>query len=662
MTLTRREFFGLSVFVLLPSESDGQRARPALPKDIGAWLHISQDGKIVVYTGKAEVGQNTRTSLTQAVADELSVPLESVQLVMADTSRVPFDMGTFGSQSTPVMSPQLRRAAAAARETLIGLAAEQWKIDRAELNVKAGGVTARDGRTAKFTELTRGRKLVETITADGGMKPPGAWTVAGKSAKKAGGRDFVTGRHQYASDIRRPGMLYGRVLRAPAFGARLDRLEPDAALIRDGDFAGVAAPDPVAASAALSRLKPGWSAPPPQVSDTELFTSLQQTAGAPRVVHEAGDAAQQFANVGRRLTASYTVHYIAHAPLEPRAAVAEWADGRLTVWTGTQRPFGVRDELMRIFGLSDDQVRVIVPDTGSAYGGKHSGEYAIEAARLAKAAGKPVKLVWTREEEFTWAYFRPAGVIEIEAALGPDGLLNAWTYRNYNSGTSAIRTPYDIGHQRIEFFESKAPLKQGSYRALAATANTFARESAMDELAGIAVMDPLDFRLRNMKDPRLRAVLSAAAERFRWTGSKGRADGLACGTEKGSYVASCSEIALEAGKLKVKRVVTAFECGAIVNPDHLKSQVEGAVVMALGGALFERIRFDGGRILNSRFASYRVPRFSDVPEIEVVLLDRKDLKSAGAGETPLIAVAPSIANAIAGATGERRRSLPLTSG
>lgn len=350
--------------------------------------------------------------------------------------------------------------------------------------------------------------------------------------------------------------------------------------------------------------------------------------------------------------------------MEPRAALAEWTSGKLTAWTGTQRPFGVREELMEAFGLSEGQVRVIMPDTGSAYGGKHTGDAAIEAARLAKTAGKPVKLVWTREEEFTWAYFRPAGVIEISSGIDRNGRITAWAFDNYNSGGSGIRTPYDVPNQEITFHPAQSPLRQGSYRALAATANNFARESHMDALAHAASMDPLAFRLNHLKDARLRAVLEAAASAFGWDVAEpeaGHGFGIAAGTEKGGYVATCAEVAIEpdTGNVQVVRVVEAFECGAVINPNHLKNQIEGCVVQGIGGALFESIAFEDGRITNPSFSQYRVPRFSDTPNLEVVLVDRKDLPSAGAGETPIIGIAPAVGNAIFDATGVRLRSLPM---
>jgi nicotinate dehydrogenase subunit B len=437
--------------------------------------------------------------------------------------------------------------------------------------------------------------------------------------------------------------------------------------VRDGDFVGVAAPSEVEAARALASIKAEWK-PGPKVSAKDLFTDLKKGGGEARegrgsAGQRAGSTQQRVAAADVRLEQTYTIAYIAHAPLEPRAAVARWDEGKLTVWTGTQRPFGVRGDLARDFRLSDTAVRVIVPDTGAGYGGKHTGEAAVEAARLARAAGKPVKLVWTREEEFTWAYFRPAGVIDVKSGVKRDGTLTAWEFHNYNSGGSGIHSLYEVPNQLSIFHRADLLLRQGSYRALASTANHFARESHMDELAHAVHIGPLEFRLKNLKDERLRAVLEAAAGAFGW-GRKSAADhgiGIAGGAEKGSYVATCAEVAVDrsSGRVQVIRAVSAFECGTIINPDHLKNQVEGALVQGLGGALFEAIEYEDGKILNPKFSKYRVPRFRDTPAIEVVLLDRKDLPPSGAGETPIVGIAPAVGNAIFDACGVRLRSLPM---
>ncbi len=697
----RRDFikaFGAGIIFIIPlsralaqQRGRGESGRPGsgnqLPNDIGAWIHIDEDGGVTVFTGKVEMGQNIRTSLAQAVAEELHVPFATVHLVMGDTELTPFDMGTFGSRSTPTMAPQLRKAAAAAREVLIDLAAQQLSVEPASVKIIDARFVNRDkSKTLSLAEVAKGRKLVKVIPENIITTQPKDWTIAGTSVTKVGGRNFVTGKHQYTSDIRREGMLYGKVVRPATFNAELITSDTRAAeampgvkVVHDGNFIGLVAADPQTATKAANAIASDWKSPG-QPANAELVSVLRKPTTERRGGGEGGGGgsrpqgsiADGLAAADKKLEQTYTVAYIAHAPLEPRAAVAEWKDDHLTVWTGTQRPFGVLSELATAFHLSEEKVRVIVPDTGSGYGGKHTGECAIEAARLARAANKPVKLVWTREEEFTWAYFRPAGVIDIKSGAKSDGTITAWEFHNYNSGASGIQIKYDIPNNDIQFHPSNSPLRQGSYRGLAATANHFARETHIDELAHALGIDPLAFRLKNISDERMRAVLQATAKAFGWGGDKpapGHGFGIACGFEKNGYLATCAEVAIEqptgknadkkTAKVKIVRVVEAFDCGAVVNPLHLKNQIEGSITQAIGGALFESIKFENGKILNPRFSDYRVPRFSDVPLIEVVLIDRKDVPSAGAGETPIVGLAPAVGNAIFNATGIRRRSLPM---
>jgi nicotinate dehydrogenase subunit B len=482
-------------------------------------------------------------------------------------------------------------------------------------------------------------------------------------------------------------MLHGRILRPPSRGAALRSADlsqaeamPGVIAIHEGDLVGVAAPDATLAERALAAIASSaeWDEhPQPAEADLEAWLRdhpIDEAGWEGAFHHESGDVDWALASAPITLSATYRAASIAHVPLETRAAVAEWdADkgGRVTVWTGTQRPFGVREELAEALDLSLDGVRVVVPPTGSAYGGKHTGEVAIEAARLARAAGRPVKVRWSRAEEFAVGYLRPAAVIDVRAGLEPRGVggvsgtVTAWEFRNINSGPMAILTPYDVPNQRIDYQPAESPLKQGSYRGLSATANTFARESAMDELAHELAVDPLAFRLRHLADDRLAAVFRAAAEGARWPGVPGRPGekaglGIAGGIEKDARVATCVQVRVEgSGELHLERIVTAFDCGAIVDRENLQNQVEGATVMALGGALFEEIHFTARRIVNGSMTEYRVPRFSDVPPIEVILIDRPDQPPAGAGETPMIAVAPAIANAIFSATGRRLRTMPL---
>jgi isoquinoline 1-oxidoreductase len=677
--LTRRDFLrfggaGIFVCIVAPVASQetaqGPRMTPQpAPDQVAGWLHIDERGRITAYTGKVEIGQNIRTSLAQSVADELSAPLASVTMVMGDTDRTPFDIGTVGSFTTPQVMPQLRRAAAVARTIVLDLAAQRWALSPGDLVIADGVVRhPATNRSAGFGELTRGERLVRQIPASEPIKPGTEWTVAGRQATKIDNEEIVTGRQKYVSDLSRPGMLYGKVVRPAAMGATLASVDDSGArrmdgvtIVRDGGFVGVAAAKPWIADQAAGAIKAQWTPRPGQPSASTIFEYLKANAETPAPRPPALQQALETA--AHRLERTYTVQFIAHVPLEPRAAVAEWNGDSLTAWVGTQRPFGVREELAQAFRLPPSQVRVIVPPFGSGYGGKHTGEVAVEAARLAKAAGKPVKVVWTRAEEFQWAYFRPAGVIEIAAGTTADGVLSAWDFVNHHSGRSAIEGVYDVANSRTQFVTLTPPLRSGSYRALAATANNFAREVHVDELASLAGLDPLAFRLKNITNPRARAVLEATAGRFGWSSAppRGRGTGIAVGFDKGGYVATAVELEPRPDQEpRLHRVTVAFECGAIVNPDGLRHQIAGGVIQGIGGALFEAIDFADGRVLNGTMRQYRVPRFADVPPIDVVMVDRKDLPAAGAGETPIIGLAPAIANALARAGGERRRSLPLT--
>ena len=661
--LERRQFVkllggGLLIVAAAPTafgqESGRQRGQGnAEPKELAAWLHIDERGHVTAATGKVEIGQNIRTSLSQTVADELHVPLSSVTLLMGDTSKCPFDMGTFGSRTTPFMAPLMAKAAAAAREMLIDRAAASLGVERSALTATDGRVSAANGKSIAYGEITRGQELTGVIPAEPAIEPRSAWRVRGTAAKKIDGRAFVTGQHRYTPDLTRPGMVYGRIVRPDSLGATLAAADDSRAraltgvtVIRDGDFIGVVAPTERAAVRAANAIQSTWKPLEGQPSSDTIYDYLKRTAvtGGAQATAVGSSSVPAGARV---FEASYRIPYIAHVPLEPRSAVAEWADGALTVWTGTQRPWGVRGELADAFHLPEDKVRVIVPDTGSGYGGKHSGECAIEAARLAKAAGRPVKLVWTRAEEFMWAYFRPAGVIDVRSAVDANGRIVLWEFDNINSGPAGVETPYDIPVKKTVHHPAKTPLRQGSYRALAATANNYVREMHIDEMARALAVDPLEFRLRHLTDDRLRNVLKAAADKAGWPrpSQPGRALGIACGHEKLGYVATVAELSKAAGGYKVERLVTAFECGAVVNPDGVRNQVEGSMVQALGGATFEAIDFADGRIRNGSLEQYRVPRFKDVPPLETIILDRQDLPSAGAGECTMIGVAPAIGGA-----------------
>jgi isoquinoline 1-oxidoreductase subunit beta len=655
----------------------GFRGGPPAP--LSARFHFADDGTITVLSGKVDGGQGARGQLAQAAAEELRVPLDRIKMVLADTALCPNDGTTAGSGTTPRTVPAVRQAAAAIRKLLSERAAEKWSVDAAAVEMRDGKfVDLAAGKSATYVELAKDEALAKQLgePAPNGTQvtPVADWKTLGQEHGAPLTHDKVTGRHQYPSDIKRPGMLYGRVLRAPKYRAKLTSVDlgPAKAVdgivaVEDGEFVGVAGPTAFAAGQAIETVaktaKWGDVEMPP--SD-KLFDYLREhvEGGVPK-----NPFAEETSKGAKTLRATYTVAYVQHTPLEPRTALAEWNDGKLTVWTATQNPFGVRGELAQAFRLADDAVRVIVPDFGSGYGGKHTGESAIEAARLAQAAKKPVMLRWTREEEFTWAYFRPAGVNDLEASLDDRGRIATWWHLNINAGGNAVESPYNVARKQARSVGSRPPLRHGSYRALASTGNVFARESFMDELAAAVGADPLEFRLAHLEESRLRSVLEDAAKRFRWkervkNKQPGRGVGLACGTEKGSFVACCAEVEVDQARkaIRVVDVCQTFDCGPVMNPDNLRNQMEGAIIMGLGPALSEEVQFADGAITNATFRKYRVPHLRDVPKIVVHATNRLDVDPAGAGETPIIGIAPAIGNAVFAATGERLRSMPMRLG
>ncbi|UCD52520.1 MAG: xanthine dehydrogenase family protein molybdopterin-binding subunit, partial [Phycisphaerales bacterium] len=663
--LSRRAFVQLVgaglIITVTEGPSLGQRRDQGgslLP--VAARVRLNADGTFHVMTGKVEEGQGPRAQLTQAAAEELQVAPDRVKLIMADTALVPDDGITAGSRTTPRTVPAVRQGAATARELLKGLAAERWNVDRSTLKVTNGVITNRAGdQTISYADLAKAddvsRLFQQGVSSDVAVMDVEQWDVLGTSFPRPNLRDLVTGAHRYPSDIVRPDMLYGKTLRPPSYGATLENIDlssvadmKDVVVVRDDQFVGCAAPTSFRAAQAVETLAKAasWKTVP-HSSSKDLFAHLKKNAriGGRSRPRTRGSVDDGFAQAEKVLSATYEAAYIQHTPMEPRAAVAEWNEGKLTVWAGVDWPQRAQRDLARAFDIGTDRVRVIVPDMGGGFGGKHSAEAAEAAARLAKAAGRPVWIRWTRADEFTWAYFRPAAVIECKGGLDGSGKLTAWDFTTINPGGAALDTPYDIANTRVLSAGTDAPLRQGPYRCLGATVNNFARESFMDELASAAGTDPLAFRLAQLQNSRIRTVLVKAAREFGWSTRRKKVTpelgvGLACGTEKNSVVAACVEVAIDRaeGEIKVNEVCEAFECGPIQNPANLTSQVQGCIVMGLGGALKEAIEFEDGKILNTSFSGYRVPRFRDVPKIDVHLVENRGIPSAGGGETPIIAI------------------------
>ena len=671
---------GLMITIATPAFAQ-QRRGQGRARPVSARLVLNKDGTITALSGKVEEGQGPRAELSQAVAEELRVAVDRIRLVMADTDLVPDDGVTAGSRTTPRNVPQMRVAAATAREMLTDFAAQKWNLDPSQLELRDGVIAGpAPEQRMSYADLAQMEDVSALLTRDvragTAIGPVESWQVLGKSVRRPNGRDLVTGAHRFPADVQRPGMLHGKVLRPPAYGAILESVDlaaayamSDVVVVHEDQFVAVAASSSFRARQALDAMAKTakWKHSAPAVSNANLFTHLKENASGRERTTTRGEADPAMSAAAKVLEREFEIAYIQHVPMEPRAAVAEWSGDRVTVWVGCDGPFRARGTVARELGVPDEQVRVIVPDMGGGFGGKHTAEPAVEAARLARAAGKPVSVRWTRQEEFTWAYCRPAAVIECKAGLDAGGSVAAWQFKNINAGGSAVDTPYAIPNTTITTVGSASPLPQGSYRGLGSSCNNFARESVMDDLAAVAGKDPLAFRLAQLENPRLRRVLEKAASEFGWAARRNAVTpelgvGLACGTEKNSVVAACVEVALDrqAGTIRVTEICQAFEAGPILDPDNLRAQVQGCILMGLGGALTEELEFENGAILNPRFARYLVPRFQDVPpKVDVHLVEDRTINPAGGGETPIIAVAPAIGNAVFAATGIRLRSMPM---
>jgi nicotinate dehydrogenase subunit B len=644
------------------------------PPTGGAWLHVGPDDRVRAFSGKAEVGQGTRLALQEIVARALAVPRTGVEMCMGDTDLCPWDMGTFGSRSMPDAAPALAAAATGARTALLRLASTRLERPLEGLEVVNGQVRAKGADpSVGYGSLVRDLRELYVVPEDPAPSNGSTAGAGSLTTRPDELSDVVTGRRGYVSDLSRPGMLYGAVLWPPVRGAHLRSVDPglDAddgslTIVHDGPFVGVAAATSAQARRRLSGVVATWERPSlPSESDIEPYLRAHPSKGDDWDTESdtEGDVGQGLAQATSRVSAEFRTAYIAHVPLEPRCALAEWSGDRVTIWVGTQTPFRARATVAQALGMSEDDVRVIVPPTGAGFGGKHGGDVATAAARLARAARRPVRVAFTREEEFRNGYLRPMSIVEVRAGADARGHLTAWSAHNLNGGSSALVPPYRVRNRSISNTLSDSPLAQGPYRSLAAIANNFARESVVDELAHATRLDPREFRDRNLEDERLRAVLRTAADLADWEHrerANGVGWGLAVGEEKGGRVATVAQVSVDRGRrVHVDRMWSAFAAGTIVHPDNLRSQVEGAHVMALGGALFEALHFSDGSATNPRLSEYRVPRFSDLPDIEVELVNEPAEPPAGAGETPMIAVAPAVANAIFDASGQRLRSLPL---
>lgn len=687
----RRDFIRLlggGIVVLFNADlSDllGQEARTRVyPTDFNAYLRIGGDGRVTVYSGKIEMGQGVVTSLAQMAADELAVSLNAIDMVMGDTALCPFDQGTYGSMSTRFFGPALRAAAAEAKAVLLALGAERLGTPRAALGVESGVVFVSSDRTKRVTfgELAKGQKIVRRLEGKAVTKSVAEFRVMGRPEKRRDARAKVTGRAQFAGDVRLPGMLYARVLRPPAHGSTLKSVDTTAAsrlpgvvVVAEGGLVAVLAPDPEAAERALSLVKAEFDPPRPAFDDRTVFAHLLSVAGEGQEREKKGDLAEGERQSVSLFEGEYLNGYGAHASIETHTALARLEGGTMTVWASTQTPFPNRQAIAQAVGLPGENVRVITPFVGGGFGGKSGdGLQAIEAARLAKATGRPVQVCWSRAEEFFLDAFRPAAVVRIRSGVDAERRISLWDYQVYAAGSRSAEQFYDVPNNLIRTYGrwgSGTPkmhlFATGPWRAPGANINVFARESQIDTMAAKVRVDPLEFRLNNISDRRMRGVLEAAAGRFGWKKGPapgGRGLGVACGIDAGTYVALMAEVRVDGatGRVKVLRIVCAQDMGLVINPDGATMQMEGCIMMGLGYALSEEVRFHGGQILTRNFDTYEVPRFSGMPEVGTVLVKNDELTPQGGGEPALVPVGAVVANAIFDATGARLFEMPMTAG
>ena len=687
-SLHRRDFIRLlggGIIVLFNADlSDllGQETRTrGYPTDFNAYLRIAGDGRVTIYSGKIEMGQGVVTSLAQMAADELAVSLDSIDMVMGDTALCPFDMGTYGSMSTRFFGPALRAAAAEAKAVLLTLASEHLKTPPDTLSVEDGMVFLTSDRKTRVTfgQLAKGQKIVRTLDGKAVTKSVPEFRVMGRPEKRRDARAKVTGRAQFAGDIRPPGMLFAKVLRLPAHGAALKSVDTSAAarlpgvvVVNEGGMVAVLHSDPEAAEKALALVRADFEVPKPAFDDKTVFAHLLSVAGEGEEREKKGDLAEGEKRSVSLFEAKYLNGYGAHAPIETHTALARLEGGTMTVWSSTQTPFPSQQAIAQAIGFATENVRVITPFVGGGFGGKSAGLQAIEAAKLAKLTGKPVQVCWSRAEEFFLDSFRPAAVVRIRSGLDGAGRICLWDYQVYAAGSRSSEQFYDVPNNLIRTYGrwgSETPkmhlFATGPWRAPGANLNVFARESQIDAMAAKARVDPLEFRLNNTSDKRMRHVLEAAAGRFGWKKAAApsrRGVGVACGIDAGTYVALMAEVRVDAatGSVKVGRIVCAQDMGVVINPDGAKMQMEGCVMMGLGYTLSEEVRFDGGRILTRNFDTYELPRFSGMPELETVLVKNDELTPQGGGEPAIVPVGAVVANAIFDATGARLFQMPMT--
>ena len=682
------------------------------------WIAIGTDGMVTAFSGKVELGTGVRTALAQIVAEELDLPLERVQMVMGDTALTPDEGYTAGSMTISSSGTSLRLAAAEARRAMLEMASEQLDAGLEELSLRDGAITVEHDpqRSLTYAELMGGKLFHLPVTDQAPLKPPETYQIVGTSTPREDLPRKVAGQPSFIYDIRVPGMLHARLVRPPSPGAKLVAMDESSVngipglvrVVQRGDFIGVVAEREERAIQAARQLKVEWQEtaiyPPMQ----DLYKALRSQPTEDSVLVEQGNLEQAFAGAAQQIHATYYQPYHAHASIGPSCAVAEVRGDRVTVWASTQGPYPLRGALAELLNLPVDNVHLIHVEGAGCYGQNGSDDVAADAVILAQAVGRPVRVQWSRAEEFLWEPKSPAMVIEVHGGLDSQGNVVAWDYHVWSPSharrprvanqllAAQLLTARPAPPPRFSFgAERNAPtnyafptqaaqrvtvhyvpdsfLRVSSFRSLGGSKNTFANESFLDELAAAAEVDPVEYRLRYLADPRERVVLIAAAEKAGWksrpssrtnqTGlAEGRGVAFARYENDQAIVACIAEVQVErdTGVVRVRRLVVSHDCGLIINPDGVKNQIEGNVIQSLSRTLKEEVQFDEQHITSVNWQTYPILTFSEVPEVDIVLINRPDQPALGAGEPATVTTAAAVANAIFDATGVRLRQTPFT--
>lgn len=645
-------------------------------EDFNAYLRIKEDGRVDCYTGKIEMGQGVITSLAQVLAEELDVSIDKIDMIMGDTELCPYDAGTWGSMTTRFFDPVLRAAAAEARMVLLDLAAENLKVKKDQLKVLNGEVSVTEDPQKKvdYAALTQGKKIVRRLSGEAKPKDPSEFKLIGKPVISIDAETKVRGEAKYAGDIRLPGMKYARIKRPPAHGSKLLSVDKSTLddmegveVFQEEDFIFVMHDDPEMASLANARLKAEWEVPTSKANDQSIFDYIKKTATDSEVFEEGGNLETGRSQSEIIVEEEYYDGYKAHASIETHTATAEFKDGKLTMWASSQTPFGTREAISENFNIPLENVHLKQNFIGGGFGGKIYNQQAIEAARIAIMSKKPVQLIWTRKEEFMYDMFRPAAVMKAVSGVDKNGKMVLWEYDIYCAGSRGCNLFYEVPNNRSRTFDKEGlhPFGTGAWRAPGNSTTTFARESQIDITAHQAGFDPVEFRLNNMKEPRMKRTLELAAKAFGWEPGitpSGRGFGVSLGFDAGTYVAVIAQVEVDksTGKVQPIRVVCAQDMGQVVNPHGATVQAEGCITMGLGYALSEDMEFDWGKVETSNFDTYEITRFSITPKIECVYIDDMTAAPQGGGEPAIVVIGGAIANAVFDACGARVFQMPIT--